>query len=184
MPDPNHDENEASRDHRHEAGGAARSEGVGRAEDRDGPGVFVPPPLQFGAAVAAGVILDGNAPGWHQLTDPLRFAGVVVALAGLVLIAICLGLFRRFGTRPEPWQPDQALIASGVYRFSRNPMYLGMALLCLGIAMLFESLVAIILVGAALVVIDIYVVAREEAYLARRFGAEYDAYRAKVRRWL
>jgi len=81
------------------------------------------------------------------------------------------------------WQPDQALIASGVYKLSRNPMYLGMALLCLGIAMLFKSLVGIILIGVALVVIDRYVVAREEAYLARRFGAEYDAYRAKVRRW-
>jgi len=184
MSDRNQHEEEASRDRRHEAGGAARSEDVGRAEDRDGPGVFVPPPLQFGLAVAAGVILDGNAPGWHQLTDLPQFAGLVVALAGLGLIAICLGLFRRFGTRPEPWQPDQALIASGVYKLSRNPMYLGMALLCLGIAMLFESLAGIILVGVALVVIDRYVVAREEAYLARRFGAEYDAYRAKVRKWL
>lgn len=183
MTERNHHEGEISRDHRDEAG-AARSEGAGGLEDRDGPGVFVPPPLQFGVAVAAGVILDGDSPGWHHLADPLRFAGILVGLAGLVLIAICLGLFRRFRTRPEPWQPDQALIASGVYRFSRNPMYLGMALLCLGIAMLFESLLGILFLGVTLVVITHYVVAREEAYLARRFGAEYDAYRAKVRRWL
>lgn len=166
MPDRNHHENEIL------------------CEDRDGPGVFVPPPLQFGVAVAAGIILDGNAPGWQQLADPIRFAGLLGALASLVLIAICLGLFRRFRTRPEPWQPDRALIASGVYKLSRNPMYLGMALLCLGIAMLFKSLAGVILVGVALMVIDRYVVAREEAYLARRFGAEYDAYRAKARRWL
>lgn len=171
-------------DHAHETGGIARSEGVGRAKDPHGPGVFVPPPLQFGAAVAAGLLLDGNAPRWGQLTDLPHFAGGVVALAGLALIAICLGLFRRFQTRPEPWEPDQALIATGVYKFSRNPMYLGMALLCLGIALFFESLVGIFLVGAALVVIDRYVVAREEAYLARRFDGEYEAYRAKVRRWL
>ncbi len=176
MPDRNGHEDEIPRDQ--------GLEGVGPAEDRVGPGVVVPPPLQFGIAVAAGVILDGNAPGWHDLTDPLRLAGFLGGLAGLVLIAICLGLFRRFGTRPEPWQPDQALIASGVYKFSRNPMYLGMALLCLGVAMLFKSSVGIILLGVALVVIDRYVVAREEAYLARRFGADYDAYRAKVRRWL
>lgn len=170
MSNPNLDEN-----------GIARDPG---AEDRNGPGVFVPPPLQFGVAVVAGVILDGDAPAWPQLTDPLRLAGVLGALTGLFLIAISLGLFRRFRTRPEPWQPDQALIASGVYKFSRNPMYLGMALLCLGIAMLFNSLAGVLLVGVALLVIDRYVVAREETYLARRFGAAYDAYRAKVRRWL
>ena len=153
-------------------------------KDRDGPGVFVPPPLQFGVAVTVGILLDGDALAWRRITDPAQLAGVAVALAGLALIAICLGLFRRFRTRPEPWRPDQALIASGVYKLSRNPMYLGMALLCLGIAMLFESIAGIILVGVALVVIDRYVVAREEAYLALRFGDKYDAYRAKVRRWL
>ncbi len=176
MPDRNDHEDEIPRDQ--------GLEGVGPAEDRVGPGVFVPPPLQFGIALTAGVILDGNVPGWQDLADPLPIAGILTALAGLVLIAICLGLFRRFGTRPEPWQPDQALIATGVYKLSRNPMYLGMALLCLGIAILFESLAGIILVGVALLVIERYVIAREEAYLARRFGADYDAYRAKVRRWL
>lgn len=155
-----------------------------REKDRDGPGVFVPPPLQFGAAVTAGVLLDGDALAWRHITDPAQLAGIAVALAGLVLVAICLGLFRRFRTRPEPWQPDQALIASGVYKLSRNPMYLGMALLCLGIGIFFESLAGIVLLGVVLVVIDRYVVAREEAYLARRFGTEYEAYRAKVRRWL
>ena len=179
MSDQNDHQNEMGSD----AHGAPLTGGPNRTDGRDGPGVFVPPPLLFGGAAAAGVILDGSAPGWPPLADPLRFAGILGALSGLVLIVICLGLFRRFQTRPEPWQPDQALIASGVYRFSRIPMYLGMALLCLGIAMLFKSLVGIILVGIAFVVIDRYVVAREEAYLARRFGSKYDAYRAKVRRW-
>ena len=153
-------------------------------KDEDGPGVFVPPPLMFGVATAAGVLLDGNALEWRHVTHPSQFAGVGVAVAGLVLIALCLGLFRRFRTRPEPWEPDQALILAGIYRFSRNPMYLGMALLCFGIAMFFESLAAALLLAVTLVVIDRYVIAREEAYLARRFGAEYEAYRAKVRRWL
>ncbi|MGQ0589776.1 MAG: methyltransferase family protein [Sphingosinicella sp.] len=152
--------------------------------DEDGPGVFVPPPLLFGVAVAAGVLLDGNALEWRHVTHPSQYAGVAVALAGAALIAICLGLFRRFRTRPEPWEPDQVLIRTGIYRFSRNPMYLGMALLCLGIAMFFESIVAFVLLAVTLVVIDRYVIAREEAYLTRQFGADYEAYRSKVRRWL
>ncbi|MBX3562682.1 MAG: isoprenylcysteine carboxylmethyltransferase family protein [Sphingomonas sp.] len=152
--------------------------------DEDGPGVFVPPPLVFGAATAAGVLLDGNALEWRHVTHPSQFAGAVVAVAGLVLIAICLGLFRRFRTRPEPWEPDQTLIRTGVYRFSRNPMYLGMALTSAGIAIFFESLVAAILVAFVVVAIDRLVIPREERYLARRFGADYKAYRDRVRRWL
>ena len=152
--------------------------------DEDGPGVFVPPPLLFGVAVAAGVLLDGNALEWRHVTHPSQYAGAVVAAAGLVLIAVSLGLFRRFRTRPEPWRPAEALIRTGIYRLSRNPMYLGMALMCLGIAMFFESVAAFLLLAAALVAIDRYVIAREEAYLARRFGTDYEAYRAKVRRWI
>lgn len=152
--------------------------------EEDGPGVFVPPPLMFGGATAAGVILDGNALDWRHVTHPSQFVGIFVAVAGLVLIAICLGLFRRFRTRPEPWEPDQVLIRTGIYRFSRNPMYLGMALLCVGIAMFFESLAAFLFLAIVLVVIDRYVIAREEAYLAQRFGAEYGKYRSEVRRWL
>ena len=152
--------------------------------DKDGPAIFVPPPLMFGIAIAAGVLLDGNALEWRHVTHPSQFAGIVVAVAGLALIAACLDLFRRFRTRPEPWEPDQVLIRSGIYRLSRNPMYLGMAILCVGIAMFFESLAAFILVATAVLVVDRYVIAREEAYLARRFGGDYSAYRAKVRRWI
>ena len=152
--------------------------------DDEGPGIFVPPPLMFGVATAVGALIDGNELDWKHVAHPSQLVGVVVAGGGIVLIAICLGLFRRFRTRPEPWEPDQALIRSGVYRFTRNPMYLGMALLCAGVAIFFESLPAFFLLAVTLVVIDRYVIEREEAYLARRFGAEYDEYRTQVRRWL
>lgn len=179
MSDPIRPNDLRHRDHR-----SARSEDPVQAQDSAGPGVFVPPPLQFGAAVAAGVLLDGNLGAWRHPAHLAQLTGIFVAVVGLILIATCLGLFRRFRTRPEPWQPDQALIVSGVYKLGRNPMYLGMAILCLGIAIFFESLAGFILLGIALAVIDRYVVAREEAYLKRRFGTDYDAYRANVRRWL
>jgi protein-S-isoprenylcysteine O-methyltransferase Ste14 len=150
----------------------------------DSARVFSPPPLLFAGAIAAGILLDGASPdrsgflGWPQL------AGYAFALAGAALIAASLGLFRRHRTRPEPWQPAAALIQSGIYLYSRNPMYLGMACLSLGFCIFFESIVAVLLVAAVAIFIDRFVIAREEAYLSRRFGADYDRYKRQVRRWL
>lgn len=146
----------------------------------DNPRVFLPPPLIFGGLLALGLLLD---------SDPFRFGpvsigGLVLAASGVLLIATSLGLFRSSKTRPEPWQPARSLINRGLYRFTRNPMYLGMALLSLGIAMAFASLPGVLLALAAVVVIDRFVVLREEAYLTRRFGQDYAAYKASVRRWL
>ncbi len=153
-------------------------------KDRSGPGVHFPPPLIFGAAIALGVMLDGSWIQWRHVTHPSQFAGVAVGAVGLLLMLVSLSLFRRFRTRPEPWQPSTTLIHSGIYRFSRNPMYLGMAVLSAGIALFFESIAALVLLAAAILVIDRYVIAREEDYLSQRFGTEYDHYRAKVRRWI
>lgn len=146
----------------------------------DSPRVFVPPPLVFAALLALGLALD---------SDPLRLnaaaiAGILVAAAGLALIGSALGLFRRSGTRPEPWQPASNLVAGGIYRFTRNPMYLGMAMLSLGIAVAFASLPGALLALAALAIIDRTVVRREEAYLKRLFGQSYVDYTRRVRRWL
>lgn len=150
----------------------------------ESPGIFVPPPLMFAAAVAAGVLIDGNVLEWRHIVQASQFAGLGVVSAGLVLIGVSLGLFRRFRTRPEPWQPSSALVTSGIYRFSRNPMYLGMALASAGIALFFESIAAGLLLAIVVAVIDRFVIQREERYLAGRFGAAYAAYRARVRRWL
>jgi protein-S-isoprenylcysteine O-methyltransferase Ste14 len=152
--------------------------------DDSGPEIFVPPPFMFGCAIAAGVLVDGNALEWRHVTHPSQFVGVGIALAGLVLIFVTLGLFRRFRTRPEPWQPSTTLIRGGIYRLSRNPMYLGMAILSAGVALFFESIAAFVLLAATILVMDRYVIAREEAYLTRRFGSDYDDYRKRVRRWL
>lgn len=153
-------------------------------DDRDNPGIFVPPPLMFVVALGAGILLDGNLLDWGHVTHKLQAAGLVVGLAGLALVLASLDLFRRFRTRPEPWEASTTLIRSGLYRFTRNPMYLGMALTSAGIAIFFESIVAGVLIALVVVLIDRLVIAREERYLSRRFGADYEAYRGSVRRWL
>ncbi len=84
----------------------------------------------------------------------------------------------------DPWRASSALVTSGPYRFTRNPMYLGMASLYAGIALAFGLLWSLALLLAVLVVIDRGVIAREERYLERRFGDEYRIYKQQVRRWL
>ena len=146
----------------------------------DSPRVFLPPPLIFGGLLALGLLMD---------IDPLRFGpasilGIALGVGGVVLIALALGLFRSSETRPEPWQPASSLVKRGIYRFTRNPMYLGMAMLSLGIAMAFTSILGAVLAAVSLIIVDRVVVTREEAYLKRRFGQDYIAYMASVRRWL
>lgn len=146
----------------------------------DNPHVRVPPPLIFGGLLALGLVIDSGP----FRPAPAQLAGAGLGIAGLALIAVALGLFAGSKTRPEPWQPASRLVDRGLYRFTRNPMYLGMALLSLGVALAFSSLPGILLSLVALVIIDRTVVTREEAYLERRFGPDYIAYTKRVRRWL
>lgn len=146
----------------------------------DNPRVFVPPPLIFAGFLTVGRLIDSGP----SAIGAVQLVAVALGLVGLALIALALGIFRTTKTRPEPWQPASALVASGIYGLTRNPMYLGMAILSLAVALFFASLPAAILTLIAIIIIDRAVIKREEAYLARRFGEDYAAYRQTVRRWL
>lgn len=146
----------------------------------DNPNVVIPPPLIFGGSLLLGLFFQSSLP---DLSWGL-FLGVPLICTGVTLIVLALGLFRDSRTRPEPWQPASALVIAGIYERTRNPMYLGMAAFCLGIALLFQSVAAALLVLVATVIIDRFVIVREEAYLLRRFGDDYRAYQSKVSRWI
>lgn len=146
----------------------------------DNPRVFVPPPLIFTVLLVAGLLIQSET----RAFGGIQLAAIVMGVAGLTVIALALGLFRKSKTRPEPWQPASTLVSSGIYRFTRNPMYLGMATLSLAVAMFFASLSAAVLTLIAVVIIDRGVIRREEKYLVRRFGNDFAAYCEGVRRWL
>lgn len=152
----------------------------------DTPGVIAPPPLIFLAPLLIGVGLDqwvGVLP--LGLALPARAVVAVPLLAlGATFIIAALGRFRRAGTAPEPWKPVSALVVEGIYKISRNPMYVGMALVYLALAVAAGSGIALLLLPVALAAVRYGVIAREERYMAGRFGADYDAYRVQVRRWL
>jgi protein-S-isoprenylcysteine O-methyltransferase Ste14 len=159
-------------------------EGFGPAAERDTPGVIAPPPLIFVAGLAVGFGLEALLPG-ASLPDALRWVlGVALVLAGLALLASFNAAFRRKGTAVEPWRPTTAIVTTGPYRLTRNPAYVGMTLVYIGIAVLAEALWVLLPLPLVLAIVDRGVIAREERYLERKFGQEYLDYKRRVRRWL
>lgn len=155
-------------------------------EESDSPAVRIPPPLIFAAALALGIWADRFLPAVLEpgvAATAIRLIGVAGLIGGIALIGAALARFRKAGTRPEPWQPASRFVAEGAYRRTRNPMYLGMALVQLGIGLALLSLGTLLTLPAAMLAIRLYVIRREEAYLHRRFGDEYRRYQAQVPRW-
>jgi len=104
---------------------------------------------------------------------------LAIGLAGWAVLALV-----KAGNDPRPDRPDAAMVETGPYRRSRNPIYLGLLLGATGLALIWGTLWAWLGVAVLHGVLDRLVIAKEEAYLATRFGAAYEAYRGRVRRWM
>ncbi len=154
--------------------------------ERDGAAVRFPPPLIYLIAVIAGGLL-------HALVLPIPLAlsggarlgaAVTSALLGVAMMGSALGRFRRTGQDPKPWKSTPEIISKGAYRVTRNPMYVGMALLQLAIGVGWGNGWIVALVPVVLAVVYAVAIRHEEAYLERKFGDPYLAYKRSVRRWL
>ena len=152
----------------------------------DHAGVVIPPPLIFLVPLLVGILLDRRSP-WPiriESGPALVAAGVLAILAALSLALSAVATFRRQGTTVLPMRrPTRTIVDDGPYRFTRNPMYVGMALAYVGGALLLNSVWPLLLLPAPLLTVDRYVIPREERYLRAKFGDEYSAYTRKVRRW-
>ncbi len=153
---------------------------------RDGAAVRFPPPLVPLIALAVGLVIQ-------RFVWPLPFpveglartvAGGVLLVCGVGLITAAGRLFQKSGQDPKPWESTPEIIATGIYRLTRNPMYLGMGLLQAGIGVLLSNLWIVVLVPVSWGVIQRIAIRHEEAYLERKFGTSYTQYKASVRRWL
>jgi protein-S-isoprenylcysteine O-methyltransferase Ste14 len=154
------------------------------AAPRDAPGVIAPPPLIYIGGLAIGFGLESVLPS-ASLPEVLAWSvGSVLLLAGLALARSFFTAFRRAGTPVDPRQATTAVVTTGPYRLSRNPAYLGMALIYAGITVLTGALWAFVPLVATLILIDRGVISREEHYLESKFGDEYLRYKAQTRRWL
>ena len=146
--------------------------------------VTVLPPLVYGAAFIMGLLLHLVFPLHILPTTLARGIGVVCVLVSLPLALTALRVLSRAHTPVDPMKPTAALVTAGPFRYSRNPIYLALTLLYLGVAFLVNALWILLLVVPVLLVIRSGVIAREEAYLTRKFGDAYRQYTAQVRRWL
>lgn len=112
-------------------------------------------------------------------------AGGLVVFAGASLLLWCVREFYVAGRGTlAPWSPPRKLVTSGPYRFSRNPMYIGVAVVLLGWAVLFRSRTLLIYTAGFLIAVHLRVVLAEEPWARRTFGADWEEYRARVPRWL
>jgi protein-S-isoprenylcysteine O-methyltransferase Ste14 len=152
--------------------------------ERDTAGVIAPPPLVYLGGLAAGLALASALPA-TPVPPAVRWpVGGALLAAGATLMGSFVRAFARAGTPVSPFSASTALVTTGPYRISRNPAYLGMALVYTGIAVSVEALWALAPLPAVLAVIDRGVIAREERYLDGRLGDEYRRYKQRTRRWL
>jgi protein-S-isoprenylcysteine O-methyltransferase Ste14 len=152
-----------------------------------GPGIRFPPPFVFVAGYALAWLLDrrlefkidGAGPG-----VPQQILGLAALAGGLGVMGWGLVTFIRARTPVNPMRPARQLVTWGPFRFSRNPMYVGLTLAYFGLALVVNQAWPLILLPLVLITISLAVIGREERYLRAQFGAQYDAYAGRVRRWL
>ena len=149
----------------------------------DHPDLPIKPPLIFVVAMAIGLAahwlwpVSVRPPGWWGF-------GVVITAFGLTLVLWSALLFRRNDTAVLPWLPTRVIVTNGPYSQTRNPIYLGFALVQLGVGLWSDRLAVVLMVIPAVAATNAWVIAREESYLARKFGEPYLEYTRRVRRWL
>jgi protein-S-isoprenylcysteine O-methyltransferase Ste14 len=154
---------------------------------QDTSGIRFPPPFYYliGLLVGFGIHLlfpvKLAKPSHRLIVDVLGGSWI---LLGLLLFIWAQIAFRRAGTSPIPHVPTAALTPDGPYSVTRNPMYLSMAMFCVGISLVANMLWPLLSVPVAIFIIDRIVVPKEERYLEAKFGDEYRQYKARVRRWV
>ena len=154
--------------------------------NKGGAKVRFPPPLVFLGAIVLGVIVQRKAmPLSLGFARGLRVgAGVLILACGVSLVASARILFKRTGQNPIPWKPTPELILQGPYRFTRNPMYVGITLFVIGLGLAVNNLWISLFAAPALLVVHFIAVLPEERYLAEKFGENYRSFLAQVRRYL
>jgi protein-S-isoprenylcysteine O-methyltransferase Ste14 len=146
--------------------------------------IFIPPPLYYAAGLAGGMAINSAVAlplGGRPIT---AVAGAVIVACGLALAFAGVAAVIRHRTTIVPHHPVATLLTGGVYRLSRNPMYTGLAVAYLGLALLFGSWWPLALWPLVILAVRRLVIGPEEQYLTQRFGQTYTDYRSRVRRWL
>jgi protein-S-isoprenylcysteine O-methyltransferase Ste14 len=150
-----------------------------------GARVRFPPPLVFLGCVLLGAAFKYVVPAPVPVGRTISvIGGLLILMTGLGFVVSARILFSRTGQNPIPWKPTPSLIFQGPYRFTRNPMYLGVTLVELGLGLAVNNLWISVLAVPALLTVHLIAVLPEEKYLSEKFGDSYKAYLTQVRRYL
>ena len=153
-------------------------------EPKDNPGVIVFPPMIYGGALLIGLAIHYFVPIQFLAGALSIWLGVLLILVAGPIILSAVRTIRRAQTAFDLRKPTTSIVTEGAFRFSRNPAYLALTLLYLGIASLINSIWVFLMIVPTVIVMQRGVIKREERYLERKFGEEYLRYKERVRRWI
>jgi protein-S-isoprenylcysteine O-methyltransferase Ste14 len=142
------------------------------------------PPLLYGVALAIGFLLQWIAPRPIMPSNGRYWLGGILLATGIFLAMRGRRVMEQAGTNVNPTLPSTALVATGPFRFSRNPLYVALTLMYLGLSLLSNALWVLVLIVPVMVLMHYGVVRREERYLEAKFSDAYRDYRSRVRRYL
>jgi protein-S-isoprenylcysteine O-methyltransferase Ste14 len=154
------------------------------AEDRRGPGLKFPPPLLVVVVIGLGYVADWLMPLPITAGDLLWLTGIAIIVISAMLALSALFHFLEAKTHVEPWHPTTTIIEKGVFRYSRNPIYLAFCSATVGSGLALNSWWVVVGVVPLAYLLQRLVIRREEAYLENKFGKVYLDYKQRVRRWI
>lgn len=153
---------------------------------KDHPGVYLPPPLFYVLIFFVSLFGQKQFPLSKVFfeTTPALIIGIVFVITGMLVLLPALIKFLRTRNTLITIKPANSLQTSGIYSVSRNPMYLGLLTLYIGMAFLKGNVWTFLFIPIVVLAVTYFVILKEERYLSRAFGIEYHEYRKKVRRWI
>jgi len=144
----------------------------------------IPPPVCFLVAVIVMIVLHYFAPISRWLNYPWRYVGIVIIALGFSLSLGSGIFFRKLGTNPRPGSKANLLVTKGPFRYTRNPMYLGLITMLIGISILLGTFSSLIPIPILFIILHTQFVLREEKWMEEWFGESYVEYKSKTPRWL
>ena len=153
-------------------------------DDKHGPAIHLHPPIIYAISILSGIGLNNFWPLAMPYGLQNRNYGITLIVIALLLATWSLYEFYKADTDVRPDKPDSALLTSGPYRLTRNPLYIVLTLAQLTVSIWLNNLWIVLLVIPSVIVISRYAIAREERYLETLFGQPYMDYKKRVRRWL
>ena len=142
------------------------------------------PPVYLFICLVLMWLMQSYLPVYQYIQPPFAYMGIIAVLCGITMAAISAGMFKQAGTGLEPFDEATTLVTIGFYRFTRNPMYMGMFLMLLGVAFMMGGVGALLPVPVFVLIIRNNFVLGEERFMEAAFGQHYLDYKSEVRRWI